>query len=385
MDPNTERDKRPTQSQPVDGNVGDTAPALVSYRLSDVPRQKIRWLWPGRLPLGKVSMIVGDPNVGKSFLTHDIAARVSCGRGWPDQPTVGDDPSKAADVLILSVEDDASDTIAPRLDALGADTRRIHVVEAVRERREGSRSTRCFTLDRDIDHLRDALDRNPYIRLIIIDPVSAYLGRRDSHNNAEVREVLAPLCALAAEKGVAVICVTHLNKGAGSPMQRIMGSIAFNAVSRATWLVARDKNDPEVRLLLPIKANLAPDGGTMGLAYKIESRGHDTMPVVTWGRAPISTTAEEALAIEPAQRGRPATQRQDAVSFLRDELSHGVRLATDVQAAAFARGISERTLDRAKEELRVHSSRTPSNGPWHWQLPADALALPSFSQAIEAA
>jgi hypothetical protein len=179
---------------------------------SDIAPKPLRWLWPSRIPLGKLTLLIGDPGLGKSLLTADIASRVTRGRPFPDGATC-----ESGSVIFLSAEDDAADTIRPRLDAAGADVSRVHTLEAVRvQLTDGSLTEKAFNLETDCAALEVALRKHPDVRLIVIDPISAYLGGVDSHSNAEVRGVLARLATLAAQHGVAVLCITHLRKSAGA-------------------------------------------------------------------------------------------------------------------------------------------------------------------------
>jgi hypothetical protein len=239
--------------------------------------------------------------------------------------------------------------VRPRLDAAGADLSRVLVLQP--------KGTRHFTLERDLPQLERALRRRKDARLLVVDPVSAYLGGIDSHVNAEVRGLLAPLAALAAKYGVAVLCVTHLNKGAGgSPLYRATGSLAFTAAARAFWLVGKDRQKPSRKLFLPVKANLTAQ--PTGLAFSILPSTEDpAVPVLAWEPEPVTVSAEEALA-EPA-RERP---RNKAADFLREELADGPRKASELSGR-----FSEKTLDRAKAELGVRSVRHKDR--WYWELP----------------
>lgn len=181
----------------------------VLVRLADVEPEPVRWLWPGRIPIGMLTLIAGDPGVGKSFLTCALAAAVSTGGGWPDEP---DDRRRPASVVIMNAEDTLANTIRPRLDAAGADVRRIHSLTTVR-RRDGTLAG--FRLGADLPRLEEALDTLEDVQLLVVDPVSAYLGGQDEHKNAEVREILTPLQQLAERRGVAVVLITHMNKGSG--------------------------------------------------------------------------------------------------------------------------------------------------------------------------
>lgn len=342
----------------------DGAPMIV--RLSDVKPEPVDWLWPGRIALGKLTLLAGDPGLGKSFLSLDIAARVSRGGVWPDAPGVGIEPGG---VVLLSAEDGMADTIRPRLDAAGADVSRIFALEAIRTvGGNGRESTRSFDLSRDLQSLEETIRLVVDCRLVVIDPISAYLGGTDSHKNADIRGLLAPLSAIAERHRVAVVAVTHLNKSGGGPaIYRAMGSLAFAAAARAAWAVAKDQDDPQRRLLLPIKNNIGADTG--GLAYRIESTGHGDCPVVAWEPDAINVRADDALAAErPGQADR--TERDDAADWLHEYLENGPKLATDVFAESKAAGFAKRTIERAKSVVGALANKRAFGGAWEWALPA---------------
>jgi hypothetical protein len=258
------------------------APGAVLRRVSDIERQELQWLWPARIPLAKLTLFAGDPGLGKSFVTLDIAARVTRGTKWPDGATA---TCKSGSVIILSAEDDPGDTIRPRLEAAGADLSKVHVLQAVwRAKSSGETSLEHFSLETDLLALQDAVVSLSDALLIVIDPVSAYLGGIDSHVNAKVRSLLAPLSQMAATTGVAVVTVTHLNKNSSSALYRASGSVAFVAAARAVWLFAKNPDDPAQRLMLPGKMNLAPEQSGMG--YQLEAK--QDVVVVTWGEAVTS-------------------------------------------------------------------------------------------------
>ena len=328
----------------------------IIVRMADVLPEAVRWLWPGRIALGKLTIVAGDPGLGKSFLTCDLAARVSRGLAWPDEPS-GNAPRGG--VVMLNCEDGLADTIRPRLDAHGADVEKIVALPAVRDPRDANRE-RPFDLSRDLSALESAIEQVGECRLVVVDPVTAYLGERtDSHKAADVRAVLTPLADLAARLGVAVVAVSHLNKGSGAAMYRTIGSIAFTATARAAWLVARDEGNGERRLFLPTKNNLAPDRS--GLAFEIVEG------VVAWEQNAVNVTADEALRVEWGDDDR--TAKAEATDWLRGTLADGPVLASDVKARARADGIAPRTLDRAKVALGVDAAPDGFRGPWVWRLP----------------
>jgi len=354
---------------PADAGKGASQAVLVN--MGDVKPERLRWLWPDRIPLGKVTLVFGDPGLGKSFVTLDIAARVSRGMPWPD---AGADGAVPGGIILLSAEDDAADTIRPRLDAAGADVQRVMILQGVH--RGASMATAYFNLASDLPALEVAVRRTPDARLVIIDPISAYLGGTDSHKNADIRGLMAPLVDLAARHGVAILAVTHMNKGAGGrALYRATGSLAFIAAARAGWLVVADANDPRRRLFLPAKSNLAKE--PTGLAYALESvdmPGIGQMGRVAWEPHPVAMTADDALAAAAADP-EDRTARESAADWLKDTLASGPMKADDVKAAAKESGLSLRTVRRAQAAAGV-KVRRQGFGPgaaWHWFLPSHTL------------
>lgn len=345
------------------------APRLRTVSLADVQPERLRWLWPARIPLGKLTLLYGDPGLGKSFLTMDLAARVSTGAGWPDIPGERFEPRG---VILLTAEDGLADTVRPRLDAAGADVSRIEAIESVGIASGGERSV---NLADDLRLIGDRIAQRGDVRLFIIDPVSAYCGKADSHTNAEVRGMLAPIAKLAERHGVAIIAVSHLNKGAGGrAMYRAMGSLAFIAAARAGWLVVEDENDPAKRLLLPTKMNLAVRPTGMAFSLRDSSAPGD-VPCIAWSAEPVNLSADDALAAIAGHGGDDDGRKGalgEATDFLRHELAGGAKPSGDVKKAAQAAGIAPRTLDRARAELCIVAAPDGFGGPWTWALPAQS-------------
>jgi putative DNA primase/helicase len=179
------------------------AGSLVTRCLAEIESKPICWLWPGRIARGKLTIIAGNPGLGKSQITASIAAIVTTGGCWPVDRT----KCAPGDVLFLTAEDDAADTLRPRLEAAGADLRRVHIIEGVIAgyTGEGTRRSRVFSLQDDVPRLSAKLAELRDVAAVIIDPISAYLGGRDSHVNAEVRGLLTPLSEVAAQhrRGIA--------------------------------------------------------------------------------------------------------------------------------------------------------------------------------------
>jgi len=308
-------------------------------RLSDVKPEPITWLWPGRIAIGKINLFAGDPGLGKSLLTVEMAAHVSKGKPWP----VDGSQCPRGDVLMLSAEDDLADTIRPRLDASGADVSRVYALPMVTTYSDdGKESKRVPSLVDDVERIGAMLAAHPDIRLLTIDPISAYLAGVDSHKNTDMRAVLSPWADLASRYRVAIVCISHLNKGQGSAMYRTAGSIAFMAAARAAFSVSKDKDDELRRLVLPVKNNLGPDEG--GLAYKVEAV--DGIPRIQWEPEAVHITAEDALSPDNGDH----TERTEVATWLCEILADDPLASKTVEKMARDAGYAWRTVQRAGKE-----------------------------------
>jgi len=282
---------------------------------------------------------------------------------------------------MLSAEDDLADTIRPRLDAAGADCSRVFALPMLTELdADGRPFRRTPNLAADVDRLDAILEKLQDYRLIVIDPVSAYLGGVDSHKNSDLRAVLSHWAELAARRRVAVVCVSHLNKGAGSAVYRTAGSIAFVAAARAVYAVTKDQNDRHRRLMVPVKMNLASDD-LGALAYRVTGNG--AAPRIDWEPEPVQVTADQALATPEDESHRTATD--EAEEFLRDVLACGPVKAADVQREARQAGISDKALRCARERLGIKPRKRDFAGGWFWGMPSqDALLAPQDAQGAHA-
>jgi len=272
--------------------------------------------------------------------------------------------------IILSAEDGAADTIVPRLIAANANLDRVYLVRAVRS--EDGTGRRAFNLQVDLDLLERLISEIGDVRLIIIDPISSYLGPKlDSHVNAAVRGVLEPLSEMAAHLGIAILAITHPPKGTGTTaINRFIGSIAFVAAARAAFMVTRDPDDETRRLFLPVKNNLAPLG--KGLAFRLEQRlvaDGILGSSVAWETETVTITADQALAATDVAREGAASPRTEAEEYLRDKLSAGRVPVEEVNEHARALGIAPRTLVRARKALGVRAVKDGFGGGWLLAMP----------------
>lgn len=343
------------------GRADDAGPVMRC--MADVQPTPVSWLWRGRIPLGRITLLVGRPGEGKSFLTTDMASRITTGTPWPD----GSECPQGS-VILVSAEDDPGDTIRPRLDAHGADASRVHLLSAVRRQGDHGKPYETMFSLADLPALEAALQRVPDCKLIVIDPIGSFLGgKTDAHRDNEVRGVLAPVAKLAEKYGPAVLIVAHRRKGAGDfADDTALGSRAFTGIARATWHLSRDKEDKARRLLLPGKNNLGPEGS--GLAFSIGGEP----AAVHWERDPVSMSADEGMAIE-AERKKPgpdADSTNAACAWLRNALADGPCLASNLtEEAKEGEGIAKRTLDRARKNIGIIAYRLVNPGPWWWRLP----------------
>lgn len=262
--------------------------------------------------------------------------------------------------------------------AVGADLSRVKIVQAVKTDTD---KNRAFNLEADLELLGGLLDEINDVSLIIIDPLSAYLGKIDSHNNAEVRAVLAPLASFAEWHDVAVLGITHLNKGKGDALSRIMGSIAFAAAARAVWVVTKDTTDKEKRLFLPAKASNGPDA--TGYSFSVVGTEVGAIkPIktskVVWRKDRETIRADEAM--EDGSADAPAVAR--AKDFLIEMLKNPPEDASGwrgvdsniVKQHAKANNISTSTLRRAQSLLEIKprvikDDQTGRAKYWLWALP----------------
>jgi len=305
-----------------------------------VELREVEWLWPGRIPLGKLTLLVGEAGKGKSLLTLDIAARISTGTAWPDGRGTPDRGS----VLICTTEDDLEDTVAVRLAAAGADLSRIAHVKNV------------FDVKAVVDAATAEIRRGrDDIKLIIMDPVTEYLGKADSYKNAEVRSAFAPLIAFGQDRHIAFLGVTHYSKmEKTSAANKIGGSHGFNAVARQVWHVIQDGSE---RLFVVGKANLTSEHS--GLAYTVRPATvkHKDKELSTakieFKPEPVYEDADEVL----MRLCRTPRKAETAESWLRLQLAKGPKESHEIERLAAEEGIKPHTLRLARENLHVVSDQ----------------------------
>jgi AAA domain-containing protein len=349
--PPPKREVNPT-ADPLDPEAPG-APLLVA--LGSVEPEVVTWLWPGWIPRGKLTILDGDPGLGKSTLLLDLAARVTKGDPLPDG---GAAPLGA--VVLLTAEDGLADTVRPRLDNLGADVARVHAMQGVRGERG---ALDAVTLPLHLPALRAAIEQTGAV-LVIVDPFTAYLSEGvNSRIDHDVRRTLAPLARLAEDTGSAVVLVRHLNKTHGGPaMYRGGGSIGMIGAARAGLLVAPDPDDADTldsprRVLAVVKANLAERPAS--LRFTVEGGANGASRIVWTGTSPHRADRLVAAPEDADERGA----LRDCKEVLAEFLASGVpRTSREWDREYREAGFSEATARRAKRELGVRSERVGGIG-----------------------
>jgi predicted transcriptional regulator len=284
----------------------NTERALIKT-FSDIAPKPVEWLWPNRIAIGKLTIYAGDPGVGKSQGSLDLASRLSLGIPFPDNT-----PCQAGDSLILTSEDDPEDTIRPRLDALGADVSRIHYLKS-RIAQDNNTTVTLWNRETFLDAADQIRGMGRDFKLLIIDPLEGFLGGSDSNKNGNVRETLAGLLALAGEERFSVLAIQHLNKTSSPAAYRVGGSIAFTALARSVWIFIIDKRNPDRRLFLPLKNNLGIDSG--GFEYTQETV--DRSSLIQWG-GEADDDLDEMLSAYYTPTEKISPEKEDLLKLLRE-------------------------------------------------------------------
>lgn len=295
---------------------------LELIKASDIKPKQVRWLWYPYIPFGKVTLLQGDPGDGKSKLMLSLAALLSKGAPLP----FSDDEESYEPVTIIyqTTEDDADDTVVPRFNAAGGDGERlVFIKEDVKRLTFGD------------DRIREAVEQCD-AKLLILDPMSSYIGDDCSMNNAnETRAEFNHLIAVAKDTGCAIVIIAHMNKAKDtSPLYRTNGSIDIAGAARSILAITRTANsaNPAERYLVQVKSNLAPMGSA--ILFEVADKGVNFLDE-------LEMTAEDAFAATAPRMGRPNDREEAATAFIRSLLDG-----------------ADSWLPTAKQSLKVQASRS---------------------------
>lgn len=323
----------------------DIRTELKMIKMSDIEAQEIEWLWYPYIAYGKLAIVQGDPGDGKTTLILNLAAKLTKGEGLDENMKV----TEPMNVIYQTAEDGLADTVKPRLLQAGADCEKVLVID------ESEKS--LSMLD---ERIEEALIKTG-ARVLILDPIQAYLGSGTDMNRAnEVRNMTKRLAALAEKYKCAIILIGHMNKGAGNKAAyRGMGSIDFYAVARSVLLVGRVEGEPNIRAMVQIKNNLAEFGHAK--AFRLSEEGFRWL-------GDYEITADEVLG-GYAPKINKLEQAKDLLRELSKELEKVE--SNSIYDMAKEQNISKRTLENAKREMGIRAKR--ENGSWYWPLDREKL------------
>lgn len=325
-------------------------------RYKDVEEKRLEWLWEGRIPIGQITMIAGDPGTGKSQLTCWMTGAVTTGGSWPDGTK-----APLGSVVMLNAEDDPGPVIRPRLRAVGANL--DHVLDL-------SEEGESFTIPNDLLGLEETLRRlTTRPKMIVIDPAEAWMNQRvDLRSNQSCRRALRPLGEMASRLGLAVVMVQHMPKDSTRPaIYRFSGSIGVIGAARAGFLV---EHKGGLSVLAPVKINWAEKPES--LAYQMEGVTYESpdglvrTSRIQWRMPPLNADADDFTLRE----GETPSDVKEAMEFLKRFLRDGGRRVDEVRAAARAEGVPGGPLRTAAKLLGIHRTESMNGkGPiYYWEL-----------------
>ncbi len=311
---------------------------LKIIKMEDVEVKEVEWLWYPYIPYGKITIIQGDPGEGKTTVILQIAALLSKGEELPCDDT----EREPITIIYQTAEDGLNDTIKPRLIEADADCSRVKVIDE---------SENPLTM---LDERLEQAIAETGARMVILDPIQAYLGADVNMNVAnETRSVMKRLGNIAEKYECAIILIGHMNKGGGKASYRGLGSIDFQAVARSVLIVGRLKDNPTMRVMAQGKSSLAPEGDSIAFELNKET-GFNFI-----GKHDISA---EDLLLGTCKDNKT----QQAENLLNEMLEDGKKPQSEIMNRAKAEGISKRTLDEVKKNMYIKSLK--ENNKWYWEL-----------------
>ncbi|HYE09406.1 MAG TPA: AAA family ATPase [Patescibacteria group bacterium] len=312
--------------------------------MDTIETEEIKWLWYPYIPYGKLTIVQGDPGDGKTTFMLKLASKLSNGKCFGDSEVEAN--REPINVIYQTAEDGLADTVKPRLETAGADCSRILVIDDTEQ-----------SLTMQDSRLEQALEQTG-AKLLILDPIQAYLGENVDINRAnETRDVTKRLAALASKMGCAIVLIGHMNKGSNSKAAyRGIGSIDFFAIARSVLLVARVPDQPSVRAVAQIKNNLAQEGDVV--AFQLANGTFEWL-------------GDYDISVEELLGGYSSISKtQKAEELLERMLSSKVTVPVqEIFEEGKRLGISKRTIENTKHVLGVKSVRV--GAIWHWSLKSE--------------
>ena len=325
-------------------------PKLEIIKASEVIPREVHWLWYPYIPFGKVTLLQGDPGDGKSKLMLTLAALLSKGEQLPFADV--EETNEPMTIIYQTTEDDADDTVVPRFYSAGGDCENLVFIKE-------DKKSLTFSDNR----IREAIEKCN-AKLLILDPMTSYIGDIASMNNAnETRTAFNHLISVAKETECAIVIIAHMNKVKDvSPLYRTNGSIDIAAAARSILAITKtpDNENLAERFLVQVKSNLAPLG--TAIRFEVTDDGVDFIEEV-------ELSAADAFAALAPRQGRPNEKEEAAIKFIRDILSVGKQSAIECKAKLEAAGFKKSTYKKAKKKAGVLSEKV--GFIWFWYLPND--------------
>jgi hypothetical protein len=352
----------------------ETKLRLSVVRLSDVQPEEVQWLWEPYLPIGKVTILEGDPECGKSYLSLAIASHVTTGKGLPAYGRAPEQKKTPRNVMLLTGEDGTADTVVPRFLKLGGDSTRVFQIRGIVQTVADKDVEVSITLDA-VAHIEEAL-KQFHPELVVVDPFQSFLGNHvDMHRANEIRPVLDGLAKLATKYGCAVLLIRHLKKDtSGGANYRGLGSIDIYAAARSVLLAGKNplplktaellgtdasgklKDEKTRCVFAQSKCSLAKSGPA--IAYAIQESGLTLEGVV-------SVTPDDILQIVPK-----LSEREDVEEWLTKFLTDGPKAFSEVTQAGKTHNFSARQLSNAAARLGIERKPAGFGKGWLWSIPA---------------
>ena len=346
---------------------GENAFLALKRMFSECDPEPVRWMMKDKIPLGMLTVFIGNPGEGKTFLGVEFASRISRGDPLPGYPKA----LVKGSTVFVSAENALNYILVPRAIACGADRSKLIHMPTVKNDLE---EIFVFDVTRHIPALETEIRQNPDIKLVLVDPIVSHLGNDiDSFNQIQIRRALDGLSIMAEKTGVAVIVIMHMNKSqATEVIYRASGSVQFMAAAKAAFLIAKDSYDPTEtrRLFMPVKSNLSADRSS--LAFKIEpfTITHQDKTIEV-GRVVFEQTSIEVdvMDIMNPENRHEKTLVGQAIGFLNDFLKNGPKTVHELETEAAGLGISKPTLKKARSKRGVVAEKASMLGGWLCYLP----------------
>ena len=375
-----ERDKllglgKPKKAAPRAIRKGRGEREIVFRCVADIEEKPIQWFWPDCIARGTYNLLAGDADNGKSQITFAIAKIVTNGLVWP----VCGSPCPVGAVIFISSEEHAEYILRPRLKAAGVNMDFCFILENVKYKdADGELKDDGFKIGTDLYLLGDLVEfirekTGVAVSLIVIDPITSYVGGIRSSENTSVRSILTPLARFAEQHNVAILGVSHFNKSNSQDAnQRVTGSTAFYEVARSVWQVYSDENNLDRRMMLPSKNNLSKNRLGFGITFKSIplATGGETSTIEFEDKYETRRANDVMRANQKANMEDRGSQLKEAKQFLTKLLKNGPVKSSEVKEKYLAEGIHKKTIERAKTDLGIKHYRVVEDGldAFFWTL-----------------